>query len=320
MTPFPRVNGVSICIADLKRYIAKIHQWLVRWTETGGCEIIHPRLYSVRFPRCVQDAWLTLSCYLSRTSENEDMVFRIVEERARALIREWERREIGFEVDGQNDPFVWLSRVHALFVYQVICLYDGDIRLRHLAESNIPLLYSWLRGMLECVEEQCRRRCLGHFVVTPMQESRFTSDSCPPSSRIAPEPVASDHRDNLLWYSWILAENIRRTWLVAQSLQTIYAMIQLGQISQCPGTMMFSTRQGVWEAKSARAWEDLCVHIDVGFVHMKDTESVFLNMVSPEVNDSTKVFLETTFGQARSDVGTIQSSKSGGQMEGLMTW
>ena len=68
---FPQPDYHSFSATDLKRYIMHIHGWLTQWVEKGGNPFIHPRLYRTRFPRCVQDAYTTLSCYHGKTASNE---------------------------------------------------------------------------------------------------------------------------------------------------------------------------------------------------------------------------------------------------------
>jgi hypothetical protein len=47
------------------------------------------------------------------------------------------------------DSLERIARVHALLVYQFLGLYDGDIRLRHLSETYIPVLNRWMREMVQ---------------------------------------------------------------------------------------------------------------------------------------------------------------------------
>lgn len=192
------------------------------------------------------------------------------------------------------DPLEHVARVQALLVYQVICLYDGDIRLRHLAEGHIPVLNCWIQEM---VENASQAVCLGSSLVEPMHEQ----------ADIECGIIPTEHLDNLLWCSWILAESIRRTWLVATSLQAIYSMIQLGQIVPCPGSMIFSVRQGVWEAQSARAWVKLCSEVNVGMIQLEDVDGLFSQKDAlVDINDFAKVFFEAVFGVDRMERWGLQ--------------
>ncbi|KAK9357567.1 hypothetical protein V1504DRAFT_478783 [Lipomyces starkeyi] len=208
------------------------------------------------FPRCVQDAYTALTCYLHKTASNEQTIFQIIEDRAKQLLVEHgiPSADSSLENIGTSsvnlDSLEHIARVQALLVYQVVGLYDGDIRLRHLAESRIPVLNSWMQQM---VEHASQAVCLGGSVISSAHEQTAVGFSL--------FDVA--HCENLLWYSWILAESIRRTWVIASGIQAIYLMIRQGRVAPCQGGMMFTTRQGVWEAQSALAWEKLCSEVNV---------------------------------------------------------
>lgn len=282
---FPKVEGVSFSIADLRRYIRRILQWLTQWVDKGSNEFIHPQLYSNRFPRSIQDAYMALSCYVRRTKVNEQIIFRTIEDRAKGLVDEYTSSPTN-PWPRLTDPLENLARVQALLVYQVICLYDGDIRLRHLAETHIPILTTWVHEMIEQVSQT---PCLGLSLISPAHSQSSIDDY----------NQISSHSCDLLWYSYILSESTRRTRFIASSLQTIYAMIQMGQIFSCPGSVMFSTRKGIWEARSAREWEELCSEVSVGFVSLEESERLFVEAKPDEVNNFSKVFLEAAFGIER---------------------
>lgn len=157
---FPAASPDPVSTDDVKRFIRSMHRWLGEWAQKGSNPFIHARLYRTRFPRCVQSAFAVLTCYVHRTPANEALVFRIIEENAKELVA-------GYEIPAQKeralDPLESLARVHALLVYQTIGLFDGDIRLRYLAESYIPILNAWLRSMVSSSSEA--ETCLGGSVV-----------------------------------------------------------------------------------------------------------------------------------------------------------
>ncbi|KAK9236924.1 hypothetical protein V1525DRAFT_405419 [Lipomyces kononenkoae] len=276
--------------ADLMCHIIKIRRWLIQWVEQGSNPFIHSQLYRTRFPRCVQDAYSTLSCYLQKTAANEKTILQIIEDRAQRLLAEHGIPSADSSLENISassvtlDSFEHIARVHALLVYQVLGLYDGDIRLRHLSESRIPVLKCWMQQM---VEHASQAVCLGVSVISSAREQTAVDFSL---SNIA-------HCEHLLWYSWILAESIRRTWVVASAIQTIYLMIQQGsRAPPCPGGMMFTTREGVWEAQSALAWERLCLKVNVGLIQMGEVDKLFTEIAPEDVNDFAKVILEATYG------------------------
>ncbi|CAK7232379.1 hypothetical protein SCUCBS95973_008240 [Sporothrix curviconia] len=164
------------------------------------------------------------------------MILKIVEDQASKLVNEYDH--------GNGDPAQSLSlldqvaRLHALIVYQSISLFDGDIRTRHLAEARLPLLGQWSQQLLSSARQ------------------KFSSTTALLDMTVALHcgPMDSDEHP---WYLWILTESIRRTWLIGGGLEAIYSMLQRGWYP-CPGGVMFTTRQGVWDAPSALAWEETC--------------------------------------------------------------
>ena len=61
-----------------------------------------------------------------------------------------------------------LARAQALFLYQIIGLFDGDVTLRSNADQNMPLLQDWL-------DELCKIR-------ENLRTSESMNDPSPPGS------------------------------------------------------------------------------------------------------------------------------------------
>ncbi|CZR53681.1 uncharacterized protein PAC_03561 [Phialocephala subalpina] len=271
----PASSAPPLSTTDVYHFIDHIRRWLRQWVDTGTNPFIHARLYKTRLPRCIQDAYATLTCYVNKTAANERMVLRVVEDRAAGLVEDHRT------IEGSLDALEQISKVQALLIYQIIGLYDGDIRLRHLAESHIPILNKWMQDMVQLASDQTT--CLGSLVISPT----------------GPTSVAPCETQNLLWYAWILAESIRRTWVVGSGAQVVYLALQGSGPMPCQGGMMFSTRKEVWEAPSAMAWEKLCSEVHVGLMQMADAERLFGEVEEGSVNEFTKVALELCFGRER---------------------
>lgn len=288
---------LAIEVADQRRHLLQVRRWLRQWADTGSNPFIHERLYKTRFPRYAQDAFMASACYLNKTAATEKTVHKILEDRAEALISEY--HETRSPVHGSSfdtnfpdtDLLESLARVQALLVYQIIGLYDGDIRLRHLAERRIPVLHSWMGQLLRQASGQSQTSCLGSWMIFD-QPRRHLYD---PGARIAASQL-----QNLLWYSWIMAESIRRTWLLCSSVQGIYVFSRDGpDVAQCQGGITFTTREGIWAAKTAAEWEALCVRESVRMVKMKDTDMLFVDAVPEEVDEFTKMIMQVVFGSER---------------------
>ncbi|KFY95179.1 hypothetical protein V498_03477 [Pseudogymnoascus sp. VKM F-4517 (FW-2822)] len=272
--PSPEVTGDALCLMDIKCHIPTIHRWLKQWIAKGSNPFIHARLYQTRFPQCIQDAYMALSCYFAKTDLNELMVFRIIEDRARRLVEDGlTSSSLGTPLDTHEH----LARVQALSMYQAVCLYDGDIRLRHVSEGYIPVLNSWIREM---VDNASQAPCLGRMIASSPYEHTAIGESC----------------ENLLWYSWILAESIRRTSMLAASIQSIYLIHRDGTTSGCYGSMMFTTRQGTWDVDTAYSWQKMCSEVNVGFMQLTEAPILLTKAAPDDVDEFAKTLLSIICG------------------------
>ncbi|KAK3316918.1 hypothetical protein B0H66DRAFT_307715 [Apodospora peruviana] len=298
--------------AMLKRYADRIQRWLARWVREGSCPFIHATLYRYRFPRCAQLAYTTLSAYLDRTDANTDLVLRIVEDRVNELLltetdhclEEATSTAPSLDVDvdmmtscshptpttatsTENqvlDPLEQLARVHALMVYQSIALYDGDIRARHLAEGRIHILNRWVAEMLGSAS-------------TSSAFSNYNSSNGAPADPLQPSGRTGSTVETV-WHTWILAESIRRTWLVSTGLQTVYLMMQQTW-SPCPGGVMLTAKQGVWDAGSSFAWQKMCLNGNIGFMQRFEMERFFTEARPGDVDEFCQGAMESAFGMER---------------------
>lgn len=145
------------------------------------------------------------------------------------------------------------------------------------------------------VQHASQAVCLGCALISSAHDETAMGFSLPDNP----------HYGSLLWYSWILAESIRRTWAVAATLQAIY-LTQRDTTAPCLGGMMITTRQGVWEAQSAVVWEKLCSDVEVGLLQMCDVDKLFTQATPEDVDDFAKAILETAFGVDRMERWGVQ--------------
>lgn len=268
---------------NLQQYISLLNEWLSEWVLKGSNPFIHSRLYRNRFPRCAQDAYSALMCYLNKTGSNKSIILHLLEEKAWDLVTQTEIPQPHSPFHDSRpaiDPLEKLAKVQSLLIYQVIGLFDGDIRLRSLAEKRIALLNMWMNEM---VEDARRTSCSGSFLISP----DVNSESDMPDSQ------------NALWHSWILSESIRRTWIIASGVQGIYLYMQQGFNGACQGGMMFTTRQGVWEAQSASAWDKIYSESDAGLTKITELDRLLTENGLNNVDSFAKVVLMVTLGTER---------------------
>ncbi len=95
---------------------------------------MHRYLYKDQMPSSAQACFTVSALYSSITSSNKTSVFRVLCQNIDELKQQ----------TTANTPQEKLARTQALFLYQIICLFDGDLTLRSNADKDMPLLQSWL--------------------------------------------------------------------------------------------------------------------------------------------------------------------------------
>ncbi|KAI2627934.1 hypothetical protein GGS26DRAFT_582849 [Hypomontagnella submonticulosa] len=253
----PAFTSQSLDITALKDFVGTVQGWLRRWAATGRSPFMHHRLYKDKMPRCVQDAYTVLTTYFARTPENSELCFQIVRDRAAELIEDAQRATsvitpgmgpttelADIPIGTPLGPAEHLARVHALFVYQMIGLFDGDIVMRAAAEHRMLTLTTWLVEMWNSAELDAH---LYETVLTLGEDGHNNDDS---------SLAAADANELAAWKRWIVSESIRRVWLLGTIVQSIYELLKTGW-SHCPGSVNWTPRAGLWDAPDQYAWTKL---------------------------------------------------------------
>ncbi|KAH8807956.1 RNA polymerase 2 mediator complex component [Xylogone sp. PMI_703] len=277
---------VGVGRAMMKKYITLLQSWFHRWVTTGNNPFIHPRLYSASFPACVQVAYATLASYIHRTPTNTDTILQIIEDRSNDLLQEngLVLTTVGTEewIDGGEqdiDLFAQLTRLHALMVYQIIGLFDGDIRSRHVAQGRMAVQDSWANKLVRSAGKSLSNT---HAVTVATNLI-----GC------LPGPSTSSQEQ---WYLWILSETIRRTWLVAVSITPIFSALQQ-RWAACPGGVMYTNRSGLWDATSATEWEKQCSGRNVAFLQRFEYARLLNDMHPADIDEFGTAILNMTCGE-----------------------
>ena len=95
---------------------------------------MHRYLYKDQMPSSIRSCFTASALYSNMTSSNKTSVFRVLCQ----SLNELKGQQLA------NTPQEKLARVQALFLYQIIGLFDGDVTLRSNADQNMPLLQDWL--------------------------------------------------------------------------------------------------------------------------------------------------------------------------------
>jgi hypothetical protein len=270
----------AVSRATVKKHVAILQSWFERWVTTGSNPFIHRCLYSKKFPACVQIAYVTLASYIHRNPANTDAVLQIVEDRSNDLLQEngavvsmagtveWVDRE-----EQDTDVFAQLTRLHALLVYQIIGLFDGDIRSRYVAESQMAIRDSWADKLFHSA-------------------ARTLSNNHEVATQLVCLPNASTNLQEQ-WHLWILSESIRRTWFVAVSLSSVFYGLQQ-RWSTCPGSIMYTNRNGLWNATSATEWERQCLAKSVAFLQRYEYAKLLEHTEPADIDEFGAAMLDMT--------------------------
>ncbi|KAH6609615.1 hypothetical protein Trco_002961 [Trichoderma cornu-damae] len=278
-----------ICFVDetLTYFIDKLHLWLKQWTSKGHCPFIHPQLWRVHLPDCIQDAFTSLAAYHSKTPATERTVLRIVENRVNSLVEGQNASSAGDFGFVMLDPAYHLARTQALLIYKVICLFNGDVRARAQAEKHIDTLDLWAQQMWQSAS------------------LALSSDhDKAPLDRVSNGPVDTQLRtDGSLtstWQAWIFSESIRRTYLTATLTEAVYLTLKQGW-APCPGNIMFSGGEGLWEAPSPISWMTCLQENLINTIRGVDAEQLFSHAKTSDVDEFCHAILIAKYGLERYD-------------------
>lgn len=224
---------------DLQLFIRTVEGMLASWTRDGHNGFIHRRLYQHGMPTCVQDAFTALVAYTNCTPPVKDTILHIVQERLSTIVHQYPPN-----TNDRQGISNHLARVQALFVYEFIGLFDGShgaLRLRTIAEQQLPTLRSWVAQMMEAVkrykgEDLSLRSPTIEWADNDFNREYYTSSE--------------------LWRTWLLIESVRRIQIIINAVANSYQAMTKGW-AECTGAVMFTLRRGLWEAESAIEWSDL---------------------------------------------------------------
>ncbi|KAJ5666874.1 hypothetical protein N7462_011283 [Penicillium macrosclerotiorum] len=112
-------------INQLLRAIKNLPKTFAHFQKT---HFIHNRLYDEYLPETIQDAFAVSTAYLTKTVETEDIMFRILGSKSASCVNQDHQ---------ESTPLELLAAIQALMLFQIIQLFDGDIRQRSVAEQNM---------------------------------------------------------------------------------------------------------------------------------------------------------------------------------------
>lgn len=128
---------------------------------SNSTPFLHQYLYRDNLPSCMLTCFATCVLYTNRTIHTTSIVLRTLDQNVQELI-------VVPQLNDNHTIHAKLARVQALFIYQIIRLFDGDVSLRSMAEKDLTLLESWVDDLCACrdnLSEQCQAES-----ITPIQQ------------------------------------------------------------------------------------------------------------------------------------------------------
>ncbi|TPX10338.1 uncharacterized protein E0L32_008743 [Thyridium curvatum] len=246
--------------------------WPKMWVSRGETPFIHRSLYQCKMPDCIRDAYTAIATYYSRTTETEDMVARILDDRASRLIED----QVFADSFGSLGVLDHLARSQALYMYQAVRLFNGDIQNRARAEDALTVLIDWVTQMLQVATDE-----FGNGF-----QSRTSS---------ALGEISSNNALMLSWRMWVVTESVRRTFLAAKILVGVYLTIRDG-CCECAGSTYFTSRKSLWDAPSAYVWSKICQDNGPLFVELATSDILFTRARPAEIDEFCRLAMSVTFG------------------------
>ena len=196
-------NALNYCVKQLQCCATSL-------SARGGTPFIKPAMWNGLSPAAIHEAFAISSSYASRNHQNEDLVQQVVIAKFYQLINQscW-----SFEDH--------LATMQALVLLQVILLFDGDIRMRAVAESHHELIEEKMLKLLQRRENEV-----------------------PESIAISP------------WLRWLFMESVRRTHLMHIFVQGIFRNLKNGYCDLVPvlAVLPLSVHAESWNARSETEW------------------------------------------------------------------
>jgi hypothetical protein len=187
-----------------------------KWVKEGKAPFIHPQLYASNMPRSLQDAYAACAIYSTKTEQNASVAFAVIESRANELI-----------CDTKSASTIWtplelLAAVQSLLVFQMIRLFDGDIRQRTLAEEAEPTLDKWTQELRDRTEQE----------------------------------ILTTTANAASWRAWLFAESVRRTIVMSYMLKGTYSLVKYGHCTMGAAitALSFTAQRALWAASSTFEW------------------------------------------------------------------
>ncbi|KAK4033725.1 transcription factor gsfR2 [Parachaetomium inaequale] len=302
--------NTSITRASMAYCVKEYRAWPRRWVAEASTPFIHPALYAgsaatrtvprsevatalglgsnslTGLPPVLQDAFAVSAAYAAKNAANSDLVMQLVESKATALL---------YSPDQGNWTIMeQLAALQALLVYQMVRLFDGDIRQRALAETVEPVQAAWTAALQARVGGEIFQGVdlQQAAMLDPLASAQFASGAGNHSAHA----VTVNDDPATAWQRWLFNETARRTIITSFMIQGIYAMAKQGYCRLGPVVtdMSFTSGSRLWAAKTPGRWRRAVGETDPGWVNRMDFVDM-LGRADPRNLDEFGVMMAVTY-------------------------
>ena len=164
------------------------------------------------------DALASCALYTAKRPSNSRLILRTIETRANALLA----------TPLPTLPFDILAHVHALLLYQIIRIFDGDSQLRASAQSGVlPLMDGAFALMPFLRFEEGTFEQFGLETPSPLAPTTNMSAAIRAdleAAILSRAPLPADGSAEF-WETWALEETMRRTFVIALFFVRVYQLV-----------------------------------------------------------------------------------------------
>ncbi|KAF7555273.1 hypothetical protein G7Z17_g2281 [Cylindrodendrum hubeiense] len=287
----------SFSSAVFNSYWRTLESWLTQWVTEGQNPFIHRQLYADSgLPRSMRDAYASIAVHDTKGPRNDTLVYQIVEANAASLVSSQDACEASPVLDTRQH----LARTQALFIYLTLLLNSPSITARSQAERNVPVFQTWVQQLWESASQDpdlSDSSTGGNAQIDAVADAVFDGDPAP-----------------RLWRAWVLAESIRRTWILGTMTVGVYLTQKQGWC-ECKGGAKFTMGSGIWAAESAVSWAQAVRNQDPMFSLSLECGRLFTSARAAAVDEFARHQLAAMYGLERVESWAARTAGDNGMVK-----
>ncbi|KAF4626680.1 hypothetical protein G7Y89_g11479 [Cudoniella acicularis] len=247
----------SIGVMDRERIrycVRQLRTLPEKFVKQGRNAFIHPQTFQYMTPQSLQDALCVAALYMQKNEFNEALIWEIISTKVNQLL----------DPRGSWSISDNLASLQALIIYQIIRLFDGEVRPRSDAEQQEATLIAWTDHLVQ------------------RTGINTSSGSVVPSS----------------WESWVFEEGTCRTIIISKMVQAMFAIQKQGFCTLVPAVteLSFTAQRALWEAPTQQHWKKALAERPSLHVPCMDFTEILLTGTWNDVEDLAMLMLVTYKG------------------------